>query len=60
MKKMILIVSAIAALVVTPIFAASIGNAQSRNKNVGANSGYCKSGERVTDMAKCKENGGNK
>ena len=59
MKKFILILSAIAALVITPIFAASTANAQSRNKNVGANSGYCKSGARVSDMAKCKENGGN-
>jgi hypothetical protein len=58
MKKLILIGTAIAALVVTPIFAASIGNAQNR-KNVGTNSGYCKSGAKVSDMKQCKENGGN-
>jgi hypothetical protein len=58
MKQMILIVSAIAALVITPIFAASTSNAQNR-PNVGANAGYCKSGAKVSDMKTCKENGGN-
>jgi hypothetical protein len=57
-EKIDLIGTAIAALVVTPIFAASIGNAQNR-KNVGTNSGYCKSGAEVSDMKQCKENGGN-
>ena len=57
MKKFILVLSAIAALVATPIFVASTANAQSR-KNVGSNYGYCKSGEKVQDMKSCKENGG--
>jgi uncharacterized membrane protein len=62
MKKLILIGIAIAALVATPIFAASTANAQTKKGagSAGANSGYCKSGARANDMANCKENGGNK
>jgi hypothetical protein len=58
MRKLILIGSAIAVLVIAPLLAASTGNAQSR-KNVGSNYGYCKSGAKVKDMKTCKENGGN-
>ena len=42
---------AVAMLVTTP--------ADARKKDK-ANSGYCKSGTQVGDMAKCKENGGAK
>jgi hypothetical protein len=42
---------AVAMLVATP--------ADARKKD-HANSGYCKSGVQVKDMAKCKENGGKK
>jgi hypothetical protein len=59
MRKLILIGSAIAGLVIAPLLAASTGYAQSR-KNVGANYGYCKSGAKVQDMKTCKENGGTK
>jgi hypothetical protein len=57
MKKYILIGSALAALVIIPLLATTTANAQSR-KNVGSNYGYCKSGEKVSDMKQCKENGG--
>jgi len=40
MKKLKLIGRAIVTLVVTPIFAASTANAQSRKKNVGAISSH--------------------
>jgi hypothetical protein len=57
MKNLMLIGSAIVALVLIPIFG-SAASAQSR-ANVGSNYGYCKSGAKVSDLKSCKENGGN-
>jgi hypothetical protein len=44
---------AVLALVAAPI----VASARMKDK---ANHGYCKSGAKVGDMAKCKENGGTK
>jgi uncharacterized protein YdeI (BOF family) len=57
MKKLIVIVTAIAALVIAPLLASSATFAQSR-KNTGSDYGYCKSGAKVKSLKECKENGG--
>jgi hypothetical protein len=55
MKNLMLIGSAIVALVLIPIF----GSAANARPKDNANFGYCKSGAKVSDMKSCKENGGN-
>ena len=53
MRKITVVVMAVI------IAAVSVQGASARKKD-GSNSGYCKSGEQVKDMANCKENGGKK
>jgi|SoiMetStandDraft_5_1073268.scaffolds.fasta_scaffold103342_1 hypothetical protein len=57
MRQLVLVGSAIMALIITPISIASTADARAKDK---ANMGYCKSGARVGDMKDCKENGGSK
>jgi hypothetical protein len=59
MRHFVLAGSAVLALIVVPVLAASVAHGQSRGKD-NPNHGYCKSGERVKDMKACKENGGKK
>ena len=57
MKRLLMVGSALVALLVLPVLSASTADARKKDN---PNMGFCKSGKKVNDMKKCKENGGKK
>ena len=57
MKRLLVVGSAFVALLISPVLSASTADARKKDN---ASMGFCKSGKKVSDMQKCKENGGKK
>ncbi len=52
--------SGLLAAIAVAAFVATPANAEGKRKKDKATSAFCASGKHVKDVAKCKENGGNK